>query len=105
MNALVTAMIVYKIITVNHDARGSNTSNTSKVQANAHGNGQRDIFPLMSILIESGLMTFVGQLAQSIMYRSATAALPLVSGCVVMLYVRTSCDLLIWCRIFIYLSP
>ena len=59
--------------------------------------GQRDLYsPLISILIESGLITFVGQLTQSIMYKSATAAFPLVSGSVVMLYVRASFRLLIW---------
>jgi hypothetical protein len=90
VNALVTALIVYRIITVYNDIRGFN------VQASMHGNGQRDLYPLISILIESGLITFVGQLAQSIMYKSAGFAFPLVGGCVVMLYVRASCRLLIW---------
>jgi len=83
VNALVTALIVYKIATVYHDDRRFNVSN---VRASAYGNGQRDLYPLISISIESGLVTFVGQLAQSIMYKYATAAFPLVGGCVVMLY-------------------
>ena len=98
MNALVTVLIVYRIMTVYTDIRGIDTG----VQASAHA---KNLNPLVSILIESGLITFVGQLAQSIMYKSATAAFPLVGGCVVMLYVRTSCRLLIWNFNFIYLLP
>ena len=92
MNAVVTALIVYRIITVYNDIQGFNIPG---VQNSAHGNGQRNLNPLISILIESGLITFVGQLAQSIMYKSATVAFPLVGGSVVMLYVRDSCRLLI----------
>jgi hypothetical protein len=91
VNALVTALIVYKIMNVYHDIRGFNASNVQS----AHGNGQRDLYPLISILIESGLITFAAQLMQSIMYKSASAAFPLVGGCVVMLYVRVSYRLLI----------
>jgi hypothetical protein len=83
VNALVTALIVYKIINVYNDIRGYN----SNIQASAHGSGHRNLYPLISILIESGLITFVAQLAQSIMYKSAGDAFPLVGGCVVMLYV------------------
>jgi len=83
VNALVTALIVYRIISVYNDIRGFNAG---IVRASAHGSGQRDLYPLISILIESGLITFVGQLAQSIMYKFAGDAFPLVGGCVVMLY-------------------
>lgn len=81
VNALVTALIVYKIISVYHNIREFN------IQACVHGT---DFNPLISMLIESGLITFIGQLTQSIMYKSATEAFPLVGGCVVMLYVRVS---------------
>jgi hypothetical protein len=96
MNMLVTALIVYKIISVYNDTR---EFNKSSVQASSHGNGRRDLSPLISILIESGLMTFVGQLTQSIMYKTAPEVFPLVGGCVVILYVRASFRLLIWCLI------
>jgi hypothetical protein len=91
VNALVTGLIVYRIITVYNDIRGfsSNSNINSNVQQpSAYGSssGQRNLYPLISILIESGLITFVAQLAQSIMYKSATEAFPLVGGCVVMLY-------------------
>ena len=81
VNALVTSLIVYKIITVYNDIRGPKSDFQD-------GNGQHDLSPLISILIESGLITFVAQLAQSIMYKYANDAFPLVSGTVVMLYVR-----------------
>ena len=87
VNALVTGLIVYRIINVYNDIRGFNNVHSNP---NSHGSssGQRDLYPLISILIESGLITFVAQLAQTVMYKSATAAFPLVGGCVVMLYVR-----------------
>ena len=93
MNALVTALIVYRIIMVYNEIRGFNNSN---IRASAHGNGRRDLNPLISILIESGLITFVGQLAQCLMFRlGSDGAFPLISGVVVMLYVRASCRLLV----------
>ena len=91
VNAYVTALIVYRILIIYNEVRGLGFGfNISNIQGSAHGNGRRDLNPLISILIESGLMTFVGQLAQSIMFRFANDAFPLISGCVVMLYVRTS---------------
>jgi len=83
-NALVTALMMYKIITAYQNGRGFKTSN---VQGTAsQGTGQHERHPLMPILLESGLIIFVGQLVQSIMYASAFDAFPLVSGSVVMLY-------------------
>ena len=58
--------------------------------------GHRDLSPVISILIESGLITFVAQVTQTIMYKAATVAFTLVAGSVVMLYVRASFRLLIW---------
>jgi hypothetical protein len=90
VNALVTALIVYRIITVYNEIRGLK----SDFQ---HANGRDNINPLISILIESGLITFVAQLAQSIMYKYATDAFTLVGGSVVILYVRASSyRMLIW---------
>ena len=87
VNALVTAFIVYKIVTVSRDIR--------KYNDQAHGYGHLDLSALISILIESGLITFAGQLVQSVMYKFATDEFILVSGVVVMLYVRASCRFLI----------
>jgi len=83
-NALDTGLIVYKIISVYNDIRGFNTSKSNG--QSAYGNGQRNLYPLISILVESGLITFVAQLMQSIMYKSAGEAFPLIGGVVVMLY-------------------
>jgi hypothetical protein len=99
VNALVTSLIVYRIITVYNDIRGFQSNGP----ANHHGIGQRNLYPLISILIESGLITFVAQLAQSILYLVANDAFPLVGGCVVILYVRVSCRLLIYYFNVIYL--
>jgi hypothetical protein len=101
VNVLVTALIVYKIVIVYNDIRGADSSTVRQ----AYGKGHRDLYPLISILIESGLITSVAQLLQSIMYnlKSARPAFPLVSGCVVMLYVRIPCQLLIWWFNLIYL--
>ena len=94
VNTLVTALIVYRIITVYNDIRGFNTGGS---QSSVLG---LDLSPLISILIESGLMTFVAQLTQTVMYKSATRAFPLVGGCVVVLYVRVSC----WCVDLVFSS-
>jgi len=86
VNAVTTALIVYKILTVYSEIRGFHNSN---IQAGAidNLNGRRDLNPLVSILIESGLITFVGQLTQCLMFRLASdSAFPLISGVVVMLY-------------------
>ena len=96
VNSVTTALIVYKILTVYKEIRGSHNSN---IQAGAieNLNGRRDLNPLVSILIESGLITFVGQLAQCLMFRLASESVfPLISGVVVMLYVRASCRLQIF---------
>ena len=86
VNAVTTALIVYRIMTVYNSLRGFNVNSSS------YGNGQHNLnlTTLISILIESGLITFVGQLAQPILYgyRPGTEAFPLVGGCVIMLYVR-----------------
>ena len=84
VNASVTALIVYKIFTIYKDIRGFDTS--TSVQANAHG---RNLNPLVSILIESGLITLVGRLIVAMLDKFTIDAYPLVE-CVVILYVRIS---------------
>ena len=97
VNAVTTALIVYKILSVYNEIRVFHNSNI-QTGAIENLNGRRDLNPLVSILIESGLITFVGQLAQCLMFRLASeSAFPLISGVVVMLYVRASCPLQIWC--------
>ena len=89
VNSVTTALIVFRIMIVYNGLRGFNVSTSSS----SYGNGQHNLNlnTLISILIESGLITFVGQLVMYKLYKSATVAFPLVGGCVVMLYVRASC--------------
>ena len=68
VNALVTPLILYKIIIVYIDIRELNVASVNE----AHRNGRPDLSALISILIESGLITFAAQLAQSIMYKFDT---------------------------------
>jgi hypothetical protein len=106
VNALVTILIVYRIITVYNDIRrlNSNVQTTTGSLVSVHGNGQRNLNPLISILIESGLITFVAQLTQSIMFEYAYVAFPLAgTSTVVMLFVSASCRFLIWYLNDIYL--
>ena len=90
-NALVTALIVYRIMTVYSKIRGFDID--TNVEASEYYG--RNVNPLVSIVIESGLITLAGQLIQSVMYKFATAVFPLVGGCVLLSYVRVSCRLLI----------
>ena len=100
VNSVTTALIVYKILTVYKEIRGFHNSNIQPEAGaieNLNASGRRDLNPLVSILIESGLITFVGQLAQCLMFRLASESVfPLISGVVVMLYVRASCRLQIF---------
>jgi hypothetical protein len=82
-NALVTGLIVNKILTVYRDIQGL----TSRVgYPNVLG---RDIVPIISILVESGMLTFTAQLVQTLMYRfDIKTGYPIVGGFIVQLYVR-----------------
>ena len=75
VNALVTGLIIFKTFTVYRRA--------------AHaGRRRRDMALFIPILIESGLITFVAQLVQTLMFKFANTAYPIIVGLVVMLYVR-----------------
>ena len=83
-NILVTGLIVSKILTVYRDIK--------RLESHVgHANGLasgRDIVPIISIVIESGLITFVVQLVQVLMFKLDGIAYPLIGRPVVMLYVR-----------------
>ena len=83
-NALVTGLIIYKILTVYREIRGLE----SGVELG------REIVPIISILIESGVITFVVQLVQILLYKFDVSAYPLLGGVVVQLYVR---DFIVHC--------
>ena len=71
-NALVTGLIISKILTEYHPEIG------------------RGLVPIISILIESGVITFMVQLVQILMYKFDLTAYPIICGLVVQLYVRVS---------------
>ena len=86
-NAVATGLIVFKIFMVYRELQ------TVKNRAGfANGRGSFDRYPILSILVESGLVTFVGQLVQTVLFKNDNAMFPIVSGIVVMLYVRASCS-------------
>jgi hypothetical protein len=77
-NALVTGLIISKILTVYREIRGLE----SRV-----GLG-RDLVPIISILIESGVITFMVQLVQTLMYKFDVTAFPILGALAIQLYVR-----------------
>jgi hypothetical protein len=94
-NALATGLIVSKIVIVHRSIRAM--ENTAK------GLG-RDMVPIISILIESGMLTFVAQLVQIFMFKFANDAYPIIGGPVVMLYVRVLLSI-IDLMVFDYIYP
>ena len=83
-NALTTGLIVYKILAV---YRGGRDLENRDGYADPGPSGF-DIVPIISIMIESGVITFLAQLAQTLMYRFDITAYPIIGGFVVQLYVR-----------------
>ena len=81
-NALVTGLIIFKILAVYRDIQGltSGVGYASELR--------RDIVPIISILIESGVITFMAQLVQTLIYKFNFTAYPLIGGLVVQIYVR-----------------
>ena len=85
-NALVTGLIITKILTVYRDIQGLESRESRVGCPNGLG---RDIIPIIYILLESGMITFVAQLVQTLMYKFANNAYPIIGGPVVQLYVRS----------------
>ena len=82
-NALVTALLIYKILIVYRDIQGSENR-----VGYANGLGPHNIVPIIFVLIESGVITFMAQLVQTLMYRFDNPAYRIIGGPVVQLYVR-----------------
>ena len=74
VNALLTSLIISKILSVYRETR-------------TQGMG-RDLVPVISILIESGMITLAVQLVQTVMFKFDDTAYAIIHGLVVMLYVR-----------------
>ena len=85
-NALVTALLIYKILTVYRDIQG--LENRESRVGYANGLGSRNIVPIIFILIESGVITFMAQLVQTLIYKFDITAYRIIGGPVVQLYVR-----------------
>ena len=81
-NALVTGLIISKILTVYRDIQGLEGH-----VGYANGPG-RDILRIISILIESGVITFMAQLVQTLVFKFDDTAYPLIGGLVAQINVR-----------------
>ena len=80
-NALVTALLIYKILTIYRDIQGleSRIGYTNRLG--------RDIVRIISILIESGVITFMVQLVQTLMFKFDVNAYRIIGGLAVQIYV------------------
>ena len=76
-NTLVTGLIITKILTVYRDISPIRVGYANKLEPS-----------IVPILIESGVMTFVAQLVQTLMFRFDNTAYPIIGRIVVMLFVR-----------------
>ena len=82
-NALVTGLLIFKILRIYRDIRELE----SRI-GYANGLG-RDVVRIITILLESGVITFIAQLVHTLMYRfDLTTAYPIIGGPVVQIYVR-----------------
>ena len=76
VNAIVTSLLVIKI-----------TLECRQTISSEHISWRRNIKPIIALLIETGLMTFIGQLAWTVSYSLQSTVFSLVAGVVIMLYV------------------
>ena len=81
-NALVTGLLISKILILYRDIREIE----SRI-GYANGLG-RDVVRIITILIESGVITFMAQLVQTLVFKFDDTAYPLIGGPVVQIYVR-----------------
>jgi hypothetical protein len=79
VNTIVTGLLVLKIVL---EYRQTNHSNYN----HNHLTWRKNIVPIIAILIETGLMTFVGQMAWTISYGLQSSIFGLVAGVVIVLY-------------------
>ena len=96
-NALVTGLLISKTLTIYRDIRGLETR-----IGYTNGLG-RDVVRIILILIESGVITFMAQLVQTLMHKFDINAYRIIGGPVVQIYVRdftTNC-FLIYCFLIV----
>ena len=81
VNALVTGLIISKILSVYRE--------TCTLGLGGPDSGfKRELVPVLSILIESGMITLAVQLMQTLMFKFDIRAYAIIHGFVVMIYVR-----------------
>jgi hypothetical protein len=88
VNTIVTGLLVLKIVLeyrqITHSSCNPNRD---------HLTWRKNILPIIAILIETGLMTFVGQMAWTISYGLQSNVFGLVAGVVIVLYVGVDLDI------------
>ena len=85
-NALVTGLIIFKILTVYREIQGleNRVGYANGLQV---GRRTSDMLPIVPMLIESGMITFVAQFVQILMFKFNYLAYPIIAGPAVQLYV------------------
>ena len=73
-NALVTGLLIFKILRIYRDIRELE----SRI-GYANGLG-RDVVRIITILLESGVITFIAQLVQTLMFKFDPIAYPIIGG-------------------------
>jgi hypothetical protein len=76
VNTIFTGLLVFKI------------AKASLALQNTHARGVKDFTPLISMLIESGLVFFMAQLIWVVCFSIESAAFNLTSGPITIIYVR-----------------
>jgi hypothetical protein len=88
VNTIVTGLLVFKIVLEYRKIKHSSYNPNGD-----HLTWRRNILPIIAILIETGLMTFVGQMAWTISYGLQSNVFGLVAGVVIVLYVGVDLDI------------
>ena len=97
-NALVTGLLIFKILTVYRDIR-----ELERRIGYTNGLG-REVVRIMTILLESGVITIMAQLVQTVMFKLDNTSYPIIGGPVIQIYVRvlqSIVDLKVFC-LYIY---
>ena len=76
LNTILTGLLVFKL------------AKASLALRHVHARGMLDFTPLISIIVESGLVLFVVQFVLVICFSTESSALNLTSGSIAMIYVR-----------------
>ena len=81
LNTILTGLLVFKL------------AKASLALRHVHARGMLDFTPLISIIVESGLVLFMVQFVLVICFSTESSALNLTSGSIAMIYVRANLHL------------